>query len=51
MMNNRSGSVVLYALMVLAAMLFLVQGIIKGVFINNRFTANMLAREQAELLA
>jgi len=38
-------------LMVLAAMLFLVQGIIKGVFINNRFTANMLAREQAELLA
>ncbi len=51
MMNKRSGSVVLYALMVLAAMLFLVQGIIKGVFINNRFTANMLAREQAELLA
>lgn len=51
MINNRTGSVVLYALMVIAAMLFLVQGIIKGVFLNNRFTSNMIAREQAELLA
>ncbi len=51
MMHQRRGSVVLYALMMIAAMIFLVQGLIKGVFLNNRFTSSMLAREQAELLA
>ena len=45
------GSIVLYALMMLTAMLFLMQGIIKGVFLNNQFTKVMIALEQAELLA
>lgn len=48
---QRSGSILLYALMTLAAIMFLLQGVIKNVFINNRFTETMLAREQAELLA
>ena len=50
-MMRRRGSVVLYALMTIAAIMFLLQGVIKGVFLNNRFTGVMLAREQAELLA
>jgi len=50
-MKNNSGSIVLYALSIIAAALFLMQGLIRSVFLNNQFTTVMVARQQAEQLA
>ena len=50
-MKKQSGSIVLYTMTIIAAVVFLIQGIIQSVFLNNQFTKIMMAREQAEILA
>ncbi|NDD53990.1 hypothetical protein EBZ39_08955 [bacterium] len=51
MIKATPGSIVLYALLILSAVVFLMQGMIRGVFLNNQSTSIALARQQAEQLA
>ncbi len=51
MKRNSSASVVLYTLMILAAIVFLTQQLMRGVFVGSHFVKSMIDRERAEMLA
>ena len=50
-MMNKQASVLLYAMMLMAVIVFFLQAIIQTTFIERLFTKVMIGREQAELLA
>lgn len=51
MMNNRSGMVLLFCLMMLGVITMLSQQLVRGVYIGSQFVRTMVERERAEMLA
>jgi len=50
-MKKKSGSVLIFTLMILAVIVVLTEQLIKGVFVGSQFTKTMVYREHAEMLA